>query len=111
MKRIEAVIRPEKVTDVCAALDKAGVPAATVSSVEERNDHPGWTRIVRNLSYTVTSTARSKVEVVVNDLDVDRTVATISAAAATGNPEDGTIYIHDVAGVITIGALEKAAVV
>jgi nitrogen regulatory protein P-II 1 len=109
MKRIEAIIRPEKVSEVCAALDKAGHPGATVSSVEKRDNRRGWVNLVRSAACRITVLARARVEVVVNDTEADRVIQTICDAAVTGGRGDGRIFIHDVTGALWIGPPETGA--
>lgn len=109
MKRIEAIIRPEKVSEVCAALDKAGHPGVTVSSVEKRDNRQGWMNLVRSAACRVHVLARARVEVEVNDTEADRVVQTIRAAAVTGGQGDGKIFIHDVTGALWIGPPENGA--
>ena len=64
MKRIEAIIRPAKVSDVCAALEKAGHSGVTISEVEGRGRQKGWRHQVRGFVYQDKTMARSRVEVV-----------------------------------------------
>jgi nitrogen regulatory protein P-II 1 len=107
MKRIEAIIRPEKVSEVCEALDSVGHPGVTLSQVGEHGDQKGWVNHVRGRSYTVSLLSKTRVEVVVKDEDADRTVKAILKAALTGEVGDGNIFVHDIANAIRIRTNES----
>ena len=107
MKRIEAIIRPAKVTEVCAALDKAGHPGVTISVVEGRGNQKGWVNQIRGVSHTVSLLAKARVEVVVNDDDADTIITAIRDSALTGEVGDGKIFVHDLANAIRIRTNES----
>jgi nitrogen regulatory protein P-II 1 len=107
MKRIEAIIRPAKVTEVCAALDRVGHPGVTISSVEGRGSQQGWINQVRGVSHNVSVLTRARVEVVVNDEDVDRIITAIRDASLTGEVGDGKIFVHDMVTAIRIRTNEN----
>jgi nitrogen regulatory protein P-II 1 len=107
MKRIEAIIRPEKVSEVCAALDMVGHPGVTVSQVGEHGDQKGWINHLRGRSYTVSLLSKTRVEVVVKDDDADKIIKAILNAAMTGEAGDGKIFVHDIANAIQITANES----
>jgi nitrogen regulatory protein P-II 1 len=102
MKRIEAIIRPEKVSEVCAALDKVGHPGVTLSQVEGHGDQKKWVNHVRGISYKVNLLTKTRLEVVVKDEDADRIIKAIRDAALTGEVGDGKIFVHDMADAIRI---------
>jgi nitrogen regulatory protein P-II 1 len=102
MKRIEAIIRPSKVSDVCAALDRSGYPDLTISAAEERGKEKGWVNQVRAMAFPVNIRSKARVEVVAQDEDVDCIVNAIRDAAFTGEAGDGNIFVHDIASVIRI---------
>jgi len=107
MKRIEAIIRPDKVADVCGALDGIGQHGVTISSVEGLGGRQGWTHHVRSSSFTDSARERARVEVMVKDEDADRIIRAIRDAAVTGGAGDGNIYVHDLADVIRIRTNES----
>ncbi len=107
MKRIEAIIRPTKVSDVCAALEHAGHPGVTVSTVVGRGSQQGWTNQIRGISYGVHMLAKSRIEVVVKDEDAAEIIKTIRTAAVTGEVGDGRIFVHDMADAIRIRTNES----
>ncbi len=102
MKRIEAFIRPAKVSEVCAALDKVGHPGVTVSEIKGHGRQNGIVTKYRGVSYKVNLVAKMRVEVVVKDEDADRIVKSIRDAALTGEVGDGKIFVHDMADAIRI---------
>lgn len=107
MKKIEAIIRPEKISEVCTALDEAGHPGVTLTQVEERGDQKGWVNHVRCMSHTVKFLNKARVEVVVNDEDAERIIKTIRDAALTGKAGDGNIFVHNMVGAIRIRTNES----
>lgn len=109
MKRIEAIIHPSKVAEVCDALDKAGHSGVTVSAVEGRGNQKAWVNQVRGVSHAVSLLARARVEVVIKDEDedADTIVKAIRDAALTGEVGDGKIFIHDMANAIRIRTNES----
>jgi nitrogen regulatory protein PII len=107
MKKIEAIIRPEKASEVCDALAIAGHPGVTLSQVEGHGDQNGWINHVRGMSYKVSMLSKTRVEVVVKDEDADRIIKAIFDAALTSEAEDGKIFVHDIAEVIRIRTSES----
>ena len=107
MKRIEAIIRPAKVGEVCAALDKAGQPGVTVSMVEGQGSQKGWINQVRGVAHTVNMLVKARVEVVVADDHADAIIKVIRDAALTGAVGDGKIFVHDLANAIRIRTNES----
>lgn len=107
MKRIEAIIRPNKASEVCAALDKVGHPGVTLSHVEGHGNQKGWVNQVRGIAYNVSMLSKTRVEVVVKDEDADKIIKAIRDAALTGEAGDGKIFVHDMANAIRIRTNER----
>jgi nitrogen regulatory protein P-II 1 len=107
MKRIEAIIRPTRVSEVCAALDRVGHPGVTISAVEGRGSQQGWINHVRGVSHNVSTLTKSRVEVVVKDEDADKIITAIRDAALTGEVGDGKIFVHDMVTAIRIRTNEN----
>jgi nitrogen regulatory protein P-II 1 len=107
MKRIEAIIRPEKVSEVCTALDSLGHHGVTLTQIEEQGDQKGWVNQVRAMSHTVILLSKVKVDVVVQDGDADAIIKVIRDAALTGALGDGTIFVHDMADALRIRTNES----
>jgi nitrogen regulatory protein P-II 1 len=102
MKRIEAIIRPEKESDVCAALDRVGHPGVTISEIKGHGRQKGTETNYRGVLYKVGLVAKMRVEVVVQDEDLNRIITAIRDAALTGKMGDGKIFVHDMADAIRI---------
>ena len=107
MKKIEAIIRPFKLDDVKIALVNAGVVGMTVSEVRGFGRQKGQTERYRGSEYTVEFLQKLKVEVVINDEQVDMVVEKIISAARTGEIGDGKIFISPVDNIVRIRTSEK----
>lgn len=93
MKKIEAIIRHFKVEDVKDALTAAGAQGMTVSEVRGFGRQKGHKEQYRGAEYTVDFVPKVKVEVVVQDEDVQAAVDAILRTARTGQVGDGKIFI------------------
>jgi nitrogen regulatory protein P-II 1 len=107
MKRIEAILRTGKVSDVSAALKKVGYPGLMISEIEGHGKHKGIEEEVRGKAYKVELLTKARVEVVAKDGDVERIVSAIREAAQTGKIGDGKIFIHPVEDAIRIRTSER----
>ncbi|MDH6100355.1 P-II family nitrogen regulator [Anabaenopsis sp. FSS-46] len=107
MKKVEAIIRPFKLDEVKIALVNAGVVGMTVSEVRGFGRQKGQTERYRGSEYTVEFLQKLKVEIVIEDNQVDMVVDKIIAAARTGEIGDGKIFISPVDEVIRIRTGEK----
>ena len=102
MKRIEAIIRPEKVETVRAALDKSGYPGIMITEVQGHGKQKGIEQQWRGERYKVAFLPKVKIDIVTKDADVDRIVAAIVQAAKTGAVGDGKIFVSEVKDAIRI---------
>ncbi|NJN20776.1 MAG: P-II family nitrogen regulator [Leptolyngbya sp. RL_3_1] len=102
MKKIEAIIRPFKLDEVKIALVNAGVVGMTVSEVRGFGRQKGQTERYRGSEYTVEFLQKLKLEIVVDDEQVDMVVDKITAAARTGEIGDGKIFINAVDRIVRI---------
>ncbi len=107
MKKIEAIIRPFKLDEVKIALVNAGVVGMTVSEVRGFGRQKGQTERYRGSEYTVEFLQKLKIEIVIEDAQVDMVVDKIIAAARTGEIGDGKIFIHPVDQIVRIRTGEK----
>lgn len=106
-KKIEAIIREEKLEDVKAALHRAGIIGMSVHEVRGHGREGGITLFGRQGTYQVDLLPRVQVSVVLSDHNVESTVAIICAAARTGSVGDGLIFICPVEEVIRIRTGER----
>ncbi|MEM7592338.1 MAG: P-II family nitrogen regulator [Cyanobacteria bacterium P01_G01_bin.39] len=107
MKKIEAIIRPFKLDEVKIALVNAGVVGMTVSEVRGFGRQKGQTERYRGSEYTVEFLQKLKLEIVIEDEQVDMVVDKIIAAARTGEIGDGKIFVYPVDQVVRIRTGEK----
>ena len=107
MKQITAIVKPFKLDDVREALAEVGVTGLTVTEVKGFGRQKGHTELYRGAEYVVDFLPKVKVEVVVNDGDVDRCVDAIVTAARTGKIGDGKIFVTNVERVVRIRTGEE----
>ncbi|MDR1461431.1 MAG: P-II family nitrogen regulator [Campylobacteraceae bacterium] len=107
MKRIEAVIRPFKLDDVKDALNELEITGMTVSEVKGYGRQQGHSELYRGAEYVVDFLPKIKVEVIVKDDLVKKTVDAIVASARTGKVGDGKIFISNIVGVVRIRTGEE----
>ena len=107
MKKIEAIIKPFKLTEVKDALNELGIQGMTVSEVKGFGRQKGHTEIYRGSEYTVDFLPKIKIETVVADHLKDAAVAAISKAAKTGKIGDGKIFVSSIEEAIRIRTDEK----
>jgi nitrogen regulatory protein P-II 1 len=102
MKKIEAIIRHYKLEDVKNALAEQGVMGMTVSEVRGFGRQKGHVEMYRGTEYAVDFVPKVKVELVLPDALLQRTLATILQAAQTGQIGDGKIFVSDLVNTIRI---------
>jgi len=107
MKKIEAIIKPFKLTEVKDALNELGIQGLTVSEVKGFGRQKGHTEIYRGSEYTVDFLPKIKIETVVADNVKDAAVAAIVKAAKTGKIGDGKIFVSTLEEVIRIRTEER----
>ena len=93
MKIVMAVIKPFKLDEVRDALTAVGVHGLTVTEVKGYGRQKGHTEIYRGTEYAVNFLPKVKIEVAVDDAQVDKVVEAITAAAKTGQIGDGKIFV------------------
>ena len=102
MKQITAILKPFKLDDVREALAEVGVTGLTVTEVKGFGRQKGHTELYRGAEYVVDFLPKMRVEVVVNEADVERCVDAIVGAARTGKIGDGKIFVTNVERVVRI---------
>ena len=107
MKKIEAIIKPFKLDDVKEALQEVGLQGITVTEARGFGRQKGHTELYRGAEYVVDFLPKIKVEIVVEDHMVDKTVDAIVSAARTGKIGDGKIFISPLEDVIRIRTGER----
>ncbi|MBM4054711.1 MAG: P-II family nitrogen regulator [Planctomycetes bacterium] len=109
MKKIEAIIRPEKFNIVRDALTELGYPGMTVTEVKGHGSQKGISEVWRGRRYRVDLLSKIKLEIVVKDEDVQKIIDTIVAESQTGSIGDGKIFVINVENVYRIRTKEKDA--
>ena len=107
MKRITAIIKPFKLDDVREALSDKGISGMTVTDVKGFGRQNGHTELYRGAEYVVDFLPKTKLEIVVNDEDVDTCIEAITKGAHTGKIGDGKIFVSDVERIIRIRTGEE----
>lgn len=107
MKKIAAIVRPEKLEPLKEALFRARVSGMTISQVQGCGSQHGWKEFYRGTEVLLNMVPKVKFEVVVNDEDVERIVGVIADEARTGEVGDGKIFVFPVEGVVRIRTGER----
>ena len=102
MKMITAIIKPFKLDDVREALTELGITGMTVSEVKGFGRQRGHTEVYRGAEYAVDFLPKVKIEMVLPDDQIERTVEVIIEAARSGKIGDGKIFVLPVEEVIRI---------
>ncbi len=111
MKKIEAILQPDKAEDVRIALEKAGRGGITIIEARGNGQQKGIYKQFRGEKYKIPLLQKVKVETVVNDKDVDETVKIIVDSARTGKIGDGKIFITSIDSAIKIRTGEQGETV
>ncbi len=109
MKLVMAVIKPFKLDEVREALTELGVQGLTATEVKGYGRQKGQTEIYRGAEYAVSFLPKVKVEVVVDNGQVDSVVEVVAKAANTGRIGDGKIFVVDVLSAMRIRTGETGA--
>jgi nitrogen regulatory protein P-II 1 len=102
MKKVEAIIKPFKLDEVKEALHEIGVSGITVTEAKGFGRQKGHTELYRGAEYIVDFLPKVRLEVVVDDGQVERVVEAIATAARTGRIGDGKIFVSTVERAIRI---------
>jgi nitrogen regulatory protein P-II 1 len=102
MKKIEALIPPVKLDEVKAAVAKSGVRGMTLFEVVDSDRHKGRIGFYRGVEYLVDTLPKIKIEIIVEDDEVEKVVDTIIAVLRTGHLCDGQIAILPMEAVIRL---------
>ena len=109
MKKIEAIIRPEKIDDVRKAIEAVGYPGITITEAEGHGKQKGVVQQWRGETYRVDFLPKVKLEIVVSESDSERIIQAILKTARTngGVVGDGKIFVSDVRDVVRIRTGER----
>ena len=109
MKKIEAIIKPFKLDEVKEALQDAGVQGLSVIEVKGFGRQKGHTELYRGAEYIVDFLPKIKIEVVLDDDQVDEAIKAIIDAAKTDKIGDGKIFVSSIEQAIRIRTHESGS--
>jgi nitrogen regulatory protein P-II 1 len=109
MKLITAVIKPFKLDEVKDALSGVGVQGMTISEVQGFGRQGGHSETYRGTEYKVLFTPKTRIEVLVNDTDVDNVLDAVMSAARTDKIGDGKVWVTAVESLARIRTGERGA--
>ena len=107
MKLVTAIVKPFVLEDVKGALEQIGVLGMTVSEVQGYGRQKGHTEVYRGAEYSVDFVPKIRIEVVVDDMQVDKTLDVLVEAARTGKIGDGKVWVTPVETVIRVRTGER----
>jgi nitrogen regulatory protein P-II 1 len=109
MKKIDVIIKPFKLDDVREALSAIGITGMTATEVKGFGRQKGHTELYRGAEYVVDFLPKLKLEVVINEDQLDGCIDAITNAARTGKIGDGKIFVTSVEKVVRIRTGEEDA--
>ena len=109
MKLVTAIVKPFKLDDVREALSDIGVQGITVTEVKGFGRQKGHTELYRGAEYAVDFLPKIKIEVVMEEDQVEQAVEAIQTSAFTGRIGDGKIFVSTIDQAIRIRTGEKGA--
>ncbi len=109
MKKIEAIIKPFKLEEVKEALADLGIHGMTVMEVKGFGRQKGHTEIYRGSEYTVDFLPKVKLEIVVDDSEVEQIVEAIVNTASTNKIGDGKVFVSTISDAIRIRTGERGS--
>ena len=109
MKLLAAIIKPFKLDDVRDALSELGIKGLTITEVKGFGRQKGHTELYRGAEYVVDFLPKIKIEIAIEDDQVDAAIEGVCKAAGTGKIGDGKIFIYGLDEVVRIRTGEKGA--
>ncbi len=107
MKKIEVIIRPERLEAVRSALEKVGYTGLMITEIEGHGKQKGVVQQWRGEKYKVAFLPKIKIEIVVKDDKVESIIKTITDNAKTGEIGDGKIFVYNIENAIRIRTGER----
>jgi len=109
MKLITAILKPGRVDEIKSALQANGVAGMTVSEASGFGRQKGHKEIYRGAEYTVDLIPKVRIEVLVDDADLDRVLDLMVQTANTGSIGDGKIWVTTVDSVVRVRTNERGS--
>ncbi|MEQ8159791.1 MAG: P-II family nitrogen regulator [Smithellaceae bacterium] len=107
MKKIEAIVREDKVNDVKDALSEIGIVGLNMFEVRGHGRQGGIQLVGRAGVYQVTMLPKIQINIVLNERNLDEALEVILKSAYTGEPGDGIIFVTPVEDVIRVRTRER----
>ncbi|KXS50162.1 MAG: nitrogen regulatory protein P-II 1 [Halanaerobium sp. 4-GBenrich] len=107
MKRIEAIIRPDKTDKLIDRLEAIGINGLNITEIKGYGSQKGHSETYRGVTYRIRLRKKIKVEIIVEYTEVDKIVEAIKEAVQTGEVGDGKIFISDIENAIRIRTGEE----
>lgn len=106
-KKLEIIIKPEKLEDLKSILDSCGAHGLMISNIMGYGTQKGYTQMYRGTKYTVNLLPKVKVETVVCEEIVESIISKVTEQINTGNYGDGKIFLYDVEDAVRIRTGER----
>jgi nitrogen regulatory protein P-II 1 len=107
LKKIEAIVREDKVNDVREALKKIGIVGMNMIEIRGHGRQGGISLVGRAGSYQVDMLTKIQINIILSENNLENTIEAILNSARTGEPGDGIIFIYPVDEVIRIRTRER----
>jgi len=107
MKLVTAIIKPFKLEEVREALSQIGVQGMTVTEVKGFGRQKGHTELYRGAEYVVDFIPKTKIEIGIDDGQMDAVIDAITQAAGSGKIGDGKIFVTELAHAVRIRTNEN----
>lgn len=107
MKKLEMIIKPEKLEDLKVILDDCNATGIMLTNIMGYGNQKGYKQVYRGTEYNVNLLPKVKVETVVSDEVAEVIIAKVLEQINTGNYGDGKIFIHDVEDAVRIRTGER----
>lgn len=102
MKLVTAVVKPFRLDDVRNGLSEIGIQGMTVTEAKGFGRQKGHTELYRGAEYVIDFLPKIKIEVAVDDDQVDAVIESISKSASTGKIGDGKIFVYELEQIVRI---------
>lgn len=107
MKKLEVIIKSEKLEELKSALNEIGVTGMMLTNIMGYGNQKGYTQIYRGTKYTVNLLPKVKVETVVKDSVYEEALKKIQETVSTGSIGDGKIFVYDVVEAVRLRTGER----
>ena len=106
MKLVVAIVKPFKLDEIRSALSEQGIQGMTITEVKGFGRQKGHTELYRGSEYVVEFVPKIKIEIAIEDKQLDQTVDTILNSAKTASLGDGKVFVYELTEVVRIRTQE-----